>query len=84
MMAQNEKYENIGGFANKLPEYAVRIAATLALVEDIEVKSLSWKNMESGIAIAEFYASEAVRLFDEGAIDPKIALVKKIAELAAQ
>lgn len=78
MMAQNEPFESIRGFASKLPEHAVRIAATVALAEDIEVGTISYRNMEGGIAIAEFYASEAVRLFDEGAIDPKIVLAERL------
>lgn len=77
MMAQNEKYENIRGFANKLPEHAVRIATTLALVEDITTTELTSDHLQRAITIADFYATEALRLIDEGATDPKLVLTER-------
>ncbi len=78
LMAQNEKYENIRGFANKLPEHATRIAATLALMEDITTTELTSDYMQKAIAIADFYAREALRLIDEDTTDPKLVLAEKL------
>lgn len=78
LMAQNEKYENIRGFANKLPEHATRIAATLALMEDMTTTELNSDYLQRAIAIADFYATEALRLIDEGATDPKLVLAEKL------
>lgn len=71
-------YESIRGFASKLPEHALRLAATMALVEDIGIELLNPKYLEIGIEVANFYASESLRLFDEGVTDPKIILAEKL------
>jgi hypothetical protein len=55
--------EPIRGLANKLPEHAARIAAVLALVSDIEAGAIDNNEMEAGIALAQHYAAEAMRLF---------------------
>ena len=78
MMAQSEKYENIRGFANKLPEHATRIATTLALMEDITTTQLSSNYLKNAIEIADFYASEALRLQSEGTTDHKLLLAEKL------
>ena len=60
------------GLANKLPEHAARLAAVLALVEDVDARTLSLDHMERGIALAEHYASEALRLQGIAQIDPAL------------
>jgi hypothetical protein len=55
--------EEIRGFGNKLAEHAVRIAAVLLLVEDIEASEVGGAEMERGISLAQHYATEALRLF---------------------
>lgn len=52
----------IRGFAGKLPEHALRLAGVLALYHNPEAASISKEPMESGIALAEFYGAEALRL----------------------
>jgi hypothetical protein len=54
--------EPIRGLANKLPEHAARIAAVLTLVRDIEAGDVAAAEIEAGIAIAQHYAAEAMRL----------------------
>jgi Protein of unknown function (DUF3987) len=54
--------EPVRGLANKLPEHAARIAAVLALVGDIMVAEVGTSDMEAGIAIAQHYTVEAMRL----------------------
>lgn len=49
--------------ANKLPEHAGRLAAVLALVENIEAAEVSEQHMRAGVGLAEYYATEALRLF---------------------
>ena len=51
------------GLANKLPEHAARIAAVLTLVGYIEAGEVGAAEMEAGIALAQHYAAEAMRLF---------------------
>lgn len=59
----------IAGLANKLLEHAARLAAILALVDDVDVQVVGIESMECGIALAEHYASEALRLHGIALID---------------
>lgn len=77
-LAAGKSFESIKGFANKLPEHACRIAATLAAIDNIEVKKLDYRYMKMGIEIASYYGQEALRLSDNGAIDPDIILAEKL------
>ncbi len=60
---------SIAGLANKLAEHAARLASILAVVEDIDVQVVNLDVMEAGIALAEHYASEALRLQGAALID---------------
>lgn len=64
--------EPVRGLANKLPEHAVRLAAVLALIDDLKVSTVSGQSMQRGIDLANFYASEALRLFDASAVSAPI------------
>jgi hypothetical protein len=55
--------EPVRGLANKLPEHAARLAAVLALVDDIEATEVGSAEMDAGIALAQHYAAEGLRLF---------------------
>jgi len=77
-IAPGKELEPIRGLANKLPEHALRIAATIALTENIYTENLEYRYLKMGIDIASYYASEALRLFDEGRLDPDIMLAEKL------
>lgn len=62
-------FEPIAGFAAKLPEHAVRIAAVMAFFEDKRVPEVSDVALAAGIKIATFHANEALRLFGIGSAD---------------
>ena len=66
----------IRGFANKAAEHAARLAAIVLLVEDHEASTIGTKGMEAGIALAEFYLSEALRLFDAAVADPELVIAE--------
>lgn len=66
-------FEPIRGFANKLAEHAARIAGVIELVERADAELIGPRAMERGIALASFYAGEALRLFHTGAIPPEVA-----------
>ena len=51
------------GLANKLAEHAARLAAIMALVDDLGAPEIGTNRMRAGIALAEHYATEALRLF---------------------
>lgn len=59
-------------------EHAARIAGVLALVEDLHRRSIPKRSMEAGIALCEFYLTEALRLFEAGACDPDLVLAEKL------
>jgi hypothetical protein len=69
--------EAIRGLANKLPEHAARLAAVLALVEDLNVPALAGEHLAAGIKLAEHYAGEALRLFQAGRSDPDLLLAQR-------
>jgi len=69
--------EPIRGLANKLPEHATRLAAVIALVDDIEAPEISGAHLKAGILLAEHYAAEALRLFAAGRIDPDLLLAQR-------
>jgi hypothetical protein len=64
--------EAIRGLANKLPEQAARIAGVLALVEDLTASDVTGDHLEAGIALADHYAAEALRLFEVSRSDERL------------
>ena len=69
--------EPIKGLANKLPEHAARLAAVLALVDDLNAQAVSAGHLGAGIQLAEHYAAEAMRLFNAGRMDPDLLLAQR-------
>jgi hypothetical protein len=62
----------VRGLANKLPEHAAKLAAVLTLVRDINAGEVARAEMESGIALAQHYAVEALRLFDASRVSGQL------------
>jgi hypothetical protein len=56
--------EPIKGLANKLPEHAARLAAVITLVGDLHAIEIDDDRMKAGITLAEYYAGEALRVFE--------------------
>ena len=74
----SRKYEPIKGLANKLAEHAARIATILAVVQNSFISEVDGVNMENGIALANYYAAEAVRMCEEGSVDKQILLAERL------
>jgi hypothetical protein len=70
--------ETVRGLANKLPEHAARLAAVLTLVRNIDAGEIASAEMGAGIALAEHYAAEALRLFGASRINADIRLAQKL------
>ncbi|HLY59037.1 MAG TPA: YfjI family protein [Stellaceae bacterium] len=68
----------IRGFASKLPEHAARLAGVIALADDLSVNKVGAEQMEAGIVVAQFYAAEAIRLFECGRIDPQLLDAQRV------
>lgn len=71
-LAPGGTLEPVRGFANKLAEHAARLAGVIQLSEAPQAASVGGEAMERGIALARFYASEALRLFHTGAIPSEV------------
>jgi hypothetical protein len=77
-MSNNGELEPIKGFANKLPEHALRIGATMALFNDITAEILTIEPLKQSIKLTDFYVTELLRLRNEGMTDPKLILAEKL------
>jgi hypothetical protein len=64
--------EPVRDLANKLPEHAAWIAAVLTIVRDIQGGEIASTEMEAGIALAQHYATEALRLFGASRVSARI------------
>ncbi len=70
--------EEVRGFGNKLAEHAIRTAGVLALVRDIEAGEVGRVEMECGIALAQHYAAEALRLFGASRVGRELRLAQQL------
>jgi Protein of unknown function (DUF3987) len=70
--------EPIRGLANKLPEHAARLAAVTALVGDIYAIEIDDDRMKAGIALAEYYAGEALRVFEASKANADLVLAQRL------
>jgi hypothetical protein len=77
-IARNGALQPIKGLANKLPEHAARLGAVLTLVEDIYAADLKAEHMRAGIALAEHYAAEALRLFEASRVNADLQLAQRL------
>jgi hypothetical protein len=77
-IAPGGELEPVRGLANKLPEHAARLAGVLRLTEEINAREIDAATMDAGIAIAEHYAAEALRLFGSARIGGHLRLAQKL------
>jgi Protein of unknown function (DUF3987) len=77
-IAPNGDLEPVRGLANKLPEHAARLAAILALVDDLGAPEISVNHMRAGIALAEHFATEALRLFGATRVNSELRLAQRL------
>jgi Protein of unknown function (DUF3987) len=71
-VAPGDELEPVRGLANKLPEHAVRLAAVLTLVQDIDAGDVGADALAAGIELAQHYAAEALRLSGASGISGKL------------
>jgi hypothetical protein len=63
---------SIRGLGNKIPEIVVRLSGVLTLIEDANAQEISADALERGIALAEYYMAEALRLFEATQADAEL------------
>ncbi len=77
-LAENGKFHSIRGFGAKAAEHAIRLAATLTLVENIDATTIEDDKMKAGILLMGYYLAEALRLFSVSAINPELIQAEKL------
>lgn len=79
-LGTGQRLEPIRPFANKLPEQALRIAATLTLVDDPDATEISCDTFERATQIAWYYADEALRMFECGTSSLELQQAERLLE----
>ena len=74
----------IKGFACKAAEHAARIAGVLAIFEIPDAVEISSNAVNGGIAIAQYYIGEALRLFHSASDDQELLLAQKVFDWGMQ
>ncbi len=77
-LASGGPLEPIRGLANKLPEHAARIAGVLAYIDNPKCVSIARNTLLRAIKIANFFATEARRLFEAGSCSPELRQAEKL------
>lgn len=72
------RYERIRGLASKLGEHAIRLAAVLTLFDDMNATNVPLEKMQAGIALAQYYAQEALRIAGIAEVDAKVIAANKL------
>jgi hypothetical protein len=62
----------IRGLGNKIPEIVVRLSGVLTLIENATAHEIAADVLEQGIALAEHYMAEALRLFEATQADAEL------------
>jgi hypothetical protein len=78
LLGAGGKLEPVRGFANKLPEHAARIAAVLTMIDDPRATAIGADALERAITIADYYTTEALRLFEAGSCSPELRQAEKL------
>jgi hypothetical protein len=71
-------FRPISGIAAKAGEHALRLAGTLALMDNIDTAFISPEHVKAGITLARFYLTEALRLFQNAKTNPDLVLAEKV------
>lgn len=74
----------IKGFASKAAEHAARITGVLALFEIPDATEISADALNGGIAIAQYYIGEALRLFHSASDDQELITAQKVFDWGMQ
>lgn len=71
-------FAQIRGFANKLAEHMARIAAVLTIATDPDAAEIGLDALGRAATLGDFYASEALRMFEAGRSSPEIEQAEKL------
>lgn len=71
-MAKNGSMEHVRAFGSKLAEHAARLAGALQLFGNVHSNSISARSMTAGVALADYYLSENIRITEQAKDDPEL------------
>jgi len=77
-LAAGKRLEPVGAFGSKLPEQALRIAGVLELVDSHGATEISAGTFKRAVVLARYYASEALRLFEQGSSSIELQRAEKL------
>lgn len=78
-LSDNEPLAVVRGFGSKTAQHALRLAGVLALVEGGKrIDTIDTMAMLRGIELAQFYLSEALRLYHIGTADPQLEQAQRL------
>ncbi|WP_201157741.1 YfjI family protein [Rhodobaculum claviforme] len=69
---------HVTAHASKAPEHAARLAGVLTLWRNLDAVEVASADMASGIALAQFYLTEAARLADAATVSAEIDRAEKL------
>ncbi|MGA9753906.1 MAG: DUF3987 domain-containing protein [Desulfobaccales bacterium] len=70
-------FRPISSIAAKAAEHALRLAGTLALVDDLNGPAITLQHLKNGIILAQFYLTEALRIFHTAKTNPDLLVAEK-------
>lgn len=76
-LAPGGDFEAIRGFASKLAEHICRLAGVLALSDNPNTDEIDAETLTRAAMLGDFYASEALRLFEAGSVSPEVIASEK-------
>jgi Protein of unknown function (DUF3987)/Primase C terminal 2 (PriCT-2) len=77
-LGKDQQYADIRSFGSKAADMALRLAGTLALIENSQVASLEPHHVAQGIALMQFYLDEWLRLIHGPALDEDLHLADQL------
>lgn len=77
-LADGGQLAPIRGWGAKAAEHAGRLAAALTVAEDMDAGEVSAEAMAAGIALAQHYAAEMLRLVGGAEVDPQLRAAERV------
>ena len=77
-LGDDHPLEPIRGFANKAAEHAARIAGVLAVIENPNAGVIDVPHVRAGIALMDYYLTEAIRIQETGLGKPDLKLAERL------
>jgi hypothetical protein len=83
-LGDDQRLAPIRGLGSKAAEHALRVAGVLTLVDDLTAGEIMVEQIKAGIALVQFYLTEALRLVEAGTAHPDLILAEKLLAWAQQ